>query len=348
MKRVRTRLTILLSAIVIASSAITLILFGLSRNGILFPRDEMDHLFAGLVIRDILLMVIAYVVIVAAIMVTSRTTTNPIRELNRATKEITAGNFDVELSIRDRVEEFDELQRNFNRMAQELKNNEFLRKDFISNVSHELKTPLSIIEGYAKLLADNTLPEEERQEYAALIAREAERLSQLTSNMLRLSKLDNQEILPAPRVFQLDEQLRQSVLRLEQKWTEKDLEMDLSLPPVLCQGDEELLAQVWLNLLDNAVKFCDIGGTISVSLEETDSRIIVRIGDTGIGMTPETASRVFEHFYQGDTPYRHRGSGLGLTLVKRIVERSGGAVSVESAPERGAVFTVTLPRPEAA
>ncbi|MBR2666697.1 MAG: HAMP domain-containing histidine kinase [Oscillospiraceae bacterium] len=344
MKRVRSRLTILLSVIVIASSLVSLSLYFMLQNGFLIYRDSLDHLLFGLVLRDVLLLIVAYVVIVVAILVTSRTTTNPIMELNRATKAIAEGNFDVELSIQDRVEEFGELQRNFNRMVQELKNNEFLRKDFTTNVSHELKTPLSIIEGYAKLLSEDDLPDSERKEYAGLIAREASRLSRLTTDMLRLSRLDNQEILPPPKVFQLDEQLRQAVLLLEPKWSEKNLEVDLSLPPVLCQGDEELLSHVWANLLDNAVKFSEEGGVLSVSLEETEEEIIACIRDSGIGMSPETLARIFEPFYQGDTACRHQGSGLGLTLVKRIIERSGGTIRVDSAPGQGTVFTVTLIR----
>ena len=227
-----------------------------------------------------------------------------------------------------RDDEIGQLTKNFNKMIRELKNIEYLRKDFITNVSHEFKTPLASIQGFAKLLMSESLPDEERKEYAAIILEEASRLTNLSSNILKITKLENQEIVEKRTLFPLDEQIRKSILLLEPAWSKKNIEFDLDLEKSQFSGDEELLQQVWINLLDNAIKFSNESGIISVRLRQNKKNVTVEIADNGIGMNEETKKRLFEKFYQGDKS--RGGRGLGLSLVKRILDLYGGKISVES------------------
>jgi signal transduction histidine kinase len=228
-------------------------------------------------------------------------------------------------------------------MAKELQSNEYLKKDFISNVSHEFKTPLSVIRGYAKLLSEDDIEGVQRKEYATLILKESERLSDLASNILRLSKIDNQELVVKRSKFLLDEQIRQAVLLLEPKWKKKDVRFDIGLDKTFYEGDEELLSQVWVNLLDNAIKFIHENGKIDIEMLHMPGAVCVKISDNGIGMDAYTRERIFEHFFQGDFSHSKEGNGLGLSIVRRIVELHGGKIEVQSEPGKGSVFEVWLP-----
>ncbi len=343
MRRVRSRLTILLLILVIVTSLLSLTIAALVRNGLLFQRDNMRYLFFGYAIKDVLLLVVAVAAVAVLITIMSRSTTNPIRELSRAAKEIAGGNYDVTVPERDRVEEFGELERNFNLMTAELRANEYLRKDFISSVSHQLKTPLSILNGYAQLLAEGGLSAEEEREYCQTIAQESDRLVGLIDDMLRLSRIDHREIQRKAEIFPLGEQLRRAVLQLEPRWSAAGLNVSADIPDFDYTGDSELLYQVWVNLLENAVKFTPAGGRIGVSLAAAENAATVTVWDTGCGMDEDTLPRIFEQFYQGDTDRRGDGCGLGLALCKRIVELHGGAISAESRPGEGSRFTVSLP-----
>ena len=343
MRRVRSRLTILLLILVIVTSLLSLTIAALVRNGLLFQRDNMRYLFFGYAIKDVLLLIVAVAAVAVLITIMSRSTTNPIRELSRAAKEIAGGNYDVTVPERDRVEEFGELERNFNLMTAELRANEYLRKDFISSVSHQLKTPLSILNGYAQLLAEGGLSAEEEREYSLTIAQESDRLVGLIDDMLRLSRIDHREIQRKAEIFPLGEQLRRAVLQLEPRWSAAGLNVSADIPDYDCTGDSELLYQVWINLLENAVKFTPSGGRIGVLLTAAEDAVAVTVWDTGCGMDEETLPRIFEQFYQGDTDRRSDGCGLGLALCKRIVELHGGTISAESRPGEGSRFTVTLP-----
>ena len=343
MRRVRSRLTILLLILVIVTSLLSLTIAALVRNGLLFQRDNMRYLFFGYAIKDVLLLVVAVAAVAVLITIMSRSTTNPIRELSRAAKEIAGGNYDVTVPERDRVEEFGELERNFNLMTAELRANEYLRKDFISSVSHQLKTPLSILNGYAQLLAGGGLSAEEECEYSQTIAQESDRLVGLIDDMLRLSRIDHREIQRKAEIFPLGEQLRRAVLQLEPRWSAAGLNVSADIPDFDYTGDSELLYQVWVNLLENAVKFTPAGGRIGVSLAAAENAATVTVWDTGCGMDEDTLPRIFEQFYQGDTDRRGDGCGLGLALCKRIVELHGGAISAESRPGEGSRFTVSLP-----
>lgn len=265
----------------------------------------------------------------------------PIEHISDLTKEIAKGNFDVQIHYKSE-DEIGILANNFNLMTKELKNMEYLRKDFISNVSHEFKTPIASIQGFAEIIKDKNLPPGKFEEYVDIIIEETKRLNNLSSNMMRLSRLDNQVIQNNRRLFSLDEQLRKTVLLLEEYWSKKNLELDIDLEEVSFDGDEELVQQVWLNIIGNAIKFSYDNGTIYLSLKENPKTIVVEIRDEGIGISEESKERIFERFYQGDSSRSKAGSGLGLAIVKKIIEICGGSIAFESKLGEGTRFIVRL------
>ena len=272
----------------------------------------------------------------------------PLKRLIRATKEIGEGHFDVRVEEKPHlyhmVPEMQELICNFNEMAEELRGIELFRNDFINNFSHEFKTPIISIRGFAHELRQEGLTDEQRDEYVRIIEEESDRLARLSSNVLTLSKLENQQIVTGQTEFYLDEQIRQCILTLESDWTAKDLEMIPELEPVRIRGNEEMLVIVWRNLLENAIKFTPRGGCVRVSMEVTAQNVTVTVEDNGIGMTPEIRARIFEKFYQGDASHAHAGHGIGLALVGRIVQLIDGKILVESQVNQGSRFRVKLKR----
>lgn len=271
----------------------------------------------------------------------------PVLKILKATEEVTAGNLDAKIEpFHDDTpqNEFDLIADNFNIMMKELRGMETLRTDFISNVSHEMKTPLSNISNYATLMQMPDISEEKRIEYARQVAESARRMSSMITNILKLNKLENQAIFPEQTEFNLSEQLVQSILHYESAWEDKNIEMDADIPDqITCRSDEELLGLVWNNLLSNAVKFTPEGGRIQVQLRQIDAGLQVVVADNGCGMDEETCSHIFEKFYQGDTSHATHGNGLGLALVKRIIDILHGTITVDSAPGKGSRFTITLP-----
>lgn len=265
---------------------------------------------------------------------------SPVAQLRKATQRVAQGDFTVRLPVRGE-DELSCLMQNFNDMVEALARNEYLQKDFISNVSHEFKTPIASIQGFARLLQSGTADAAAQREYIDIIAEESLRLSHLSQNLLRLSSLDH---LPTAEAapFALDEQLRRVVVQMEPAWAEKDIDWELDLSPTLMTGQSELLAEVWINLLNNAIKFSPAGGKIQISCYATD-QAYVEITDQGCGMDEMTRKRIFERFYQGDTSHSKEGSGLGLCIVKKIVTLSGGEIHVRSTPGRGSTFRVSLP-----
>ena len=263
--------------------------------------------------------------------------------INEATKEVVKGNYTVRLNEDIPVTELSSMAHNFNVMVKELANTEIFRKDFIENVSHEFKTPLSAIEGYVTLLQKKSLSEEKRAEYTQRILLNTKRLSSLTGNILLLARLENQEIVIKQMRYSLDEQLREIILLFEAQWTAKDLDLDIDLCSVDYSGSKELLMQVWQNILGNAIKFVSKQGQIQILLRKEQDNIIVSIADNGIGMDEETKKRIYERFYQADTSRTGAGNGLGLTLAKRIVDLHNGTIEVSSEVGKGTAFTVTLP-----
>lgn len=268
----------------------------------------------------------------------------PMVKLSNASKEVARGNFRITVEDGSKLEEVQTTFRNFNAMVRELDSISTLSNDFVANVSHEFKTPLTAIEGYAMLLQDSALSQAEREEYLNKILLNIHRLSTLVGNILMLSKIESKSLSEQSVVFRLDEQIRQAVVALEPQWTEKNIGFDAVLDPVSITGCESLLGQVWTNLIGNAIKFSEPGQEIGIRLLEQTECVVVSVTDHGCGMTPEVQKHIFEKFYQGDSSRKSLGNGLGLALVKRIVELSQGVVEVGSAPQQGATFRVILPK----
>jgi len=273
---------------------------------------------------------------------TSTKMLSPIVKINDAAKKVARGDFSVRLEEKSIAKEIEEIATSFNIMVKELSNTETLRTDFVGNVSHEFKTPLSAIEGYATLLQDERLTKEEQALYVSRILENTSRLSKLTHSILSLSQLENQEIVLQQEVYSLDEQIRRVLLSYEPLWEEKELSIDLALESTQIYGSKSLLAQVWSNLIDNAIKFSRSGGTLFVSCWEFDGKVVVRIRDNGIGMSEEVRLHAFDKFYQGDRSHTGQGSGLGLALVRRIILLSGGNIELQSKEGKGTEIIVTL------
>ena len=266
----------------------------------------------------------------------------PLSDLSRSTRKIAEGDYSVRLEYKGRLKELAESFENFNYMAQELSSIEMIRNDFIANVSHEFKTPLSSLNGYLTLLQDSSLSDAERSEYFSKAFFSIEKLNDLTDNILRLSKLENQVSLDEPTSYRLDEQLREAIVLLEPKWSRKDISFELDLPELTICSQRSLLFQVWTNLLSNAIKFSDSGGSVTVKIEESEHHYKVYISDTGIGMTEEEQRHIFDKFYQADSSRQAQGNGLGLALCKEIVSKCSGKIYVTSKPGEGSVFLVSL------
>lgn len=268
----------------------------------------------------------------------------PIMDLNEATKKVATGDFTVRVtSTPSRINEVSEMMRNFNKMVQDLARIETLQNDFVVNVSHEFKTPLAAIEGYATLLQDEQLDVAERTEYLQIIMESTQQLSRLSENVLKLSKLENQEAILDKKVFRLDEQIRQVILLLENKWSEKNIDIQVELEKLEYYSSESLLWQVWLNLIDNAIKFSKKNGEIRIGMRVTDSNVFVTVKDDGRGIAQDEIKHLFDKFYQGDSSRGEGGNGLGLPLAKRIVRLCNGGITVVSKENEGAEFVVTLP-----
>ena len=271
-------------------------------------------------------------------LVVGKMTIKPIKEITDATKKVATGNFDVKL-INNRKDELGELIDSFNTMTDELKSIEILRNDFVSDISHEFKTPITSIEGYTKLLLD--CEDENRNDYIDIILSETRRLTILTTNILTLNKLEHEDISNTEE-FRLDEQIRKSILLLENKWNEKNLELDVNLEEIKFIGNKGLINQIWINLLDNAIKFSSLNGIISITLNDHKDKCEFIIEDHGIGVNPDDKSRIFEKFYKSDRYSNEEGTGLGLSIVKRIVDLHEGSISIDSDIGKGTKIIVLL------
>lgn len=265
-----------------------------------------------------------------------------IREFIEGTEKLSRGDFSVRINIKH-PSEFKILSENFNLMAKELGGIEVLRTDFINNFSHEFKTPIISIKGFAEILKDDNLPKDERNEYLDIIIEESKRLTTLSNNVLNLSKIENVAILKDTKVFNIGEQLRQAILILHSKFENKNILLDINIGDYNINGSKEMLNQVWINLLDNAVKFNRENGIISIALKKKEDNIIITISDNGIGISKEALPKVFDKFYQGDTSHSTLGNGLGLAMVKKIIELHNGTIECDSVHLRGTRFTIMLP-----
>ena len=265
-----------------------------------------------------------------------------LRQIIDASKAVANGDFTQRLEA-PREKEVAEICESFNEMVDKLGNNELLARDFVSNVSHQFKTPISSIHGYAQLLESNDLTDEERNEYIKIIKEKSIALSELINDILVLSRLEHTSMAIPKELFSVDEQLRKCVLTMEDMLSEKEMNTVLELQSVKYLGCKDLLSEVWNNLLENAIKFSETGGTITVILECDFDNVKVIVRDNGIGMNAETKDRMYDKFYRGKEVYHRPGSGLGMALVKNIISKHGGNISVKSEVGKGSEFTVLLP-----
>lgn len=271
----------------------------------------------------------------------------PTKTIIEATEKIMAGDFSVRIKpmVSSGMEGFNQIAEAINQMAEELGSLETLRTDFIANVSHEMKTPLAVMQNYGTLLQADNLPDEKRIEYAKGVTDGSRRMAEMMTNILKLNRLENQQIYPKTTEFDLGEQLCECLLQFENVWEKAEIEIDTDIAEdVKVKADEELLSLVWNNLFSNAFKFTESGGTVTVSLSATEHHAVVKVKDTGCGMTAEVGAHIFEKFYQGDTSHSAQGNGLGLALVKRVVDIMQGEIGVESAVGVGTTFTVKIRR----
>lgn len=266
-------------------------------------------------------------------------------KISDAMQKVADGDYTVRLDA-EKDQPFRELYRNFNTMAEELGGVEMLKNDFINGYAHELRTPITSINGFAEMLLndDGTLSREEKRSYLEIIASESRRLADLAGNSLLMSKLDTQKIIPDKKPFSLDEQLRRCSILLSGQWTEKELDMTMDLDEAVYVGDYDLMQHLWINLLTNAVKYTPKGGSITVILKNEEKFIAVSVADTGKGIPPEDRERIFDKYYQTDKSHSKRGLGLGLAICKRIVQLCNGSLTVESEVGVGSTFTVKLPK----
>ncbi|MBO5196383.1 MAG: HAMP domain-containing histidine kinase [Clostridia bacterium] len=276
------------------------------------------------------------------------TVERPVKRITDAAEKIIKGDFTVRVEPQGRLgtdETFNRIIDCFNKMAEELGSVETLRSDFIANVSHEMKTPLAVMQNYGTLLQAPNLPEEKRIEYAKGVADGSRRMANMMTNILNLNRLENQQIYPKVTEFDLGEQLCECLLAYENVWEKAHIEIETDIAEdVKVRADAELLSHVWNNLFSNAFKFTEAGGKVFVSLTATERHAVVKVTDTGCGMSQEVGAHIFEKFYQGDTSHSVQGNGLGLALVKRVVDILQGEIGVESALGKGTTFTVRIRR----
>ena len=285
----------------------------------------------------------------AILFVRTKKITAPITRVNDAITKISSGDFAVRIQNDEKLDsryqyenELDELTHNLNKMATELQGMDYMRKDFISNVSHELKTPVAAITGFTEILLDGNLSEKEQKEYLTLVYQESFRLSNLCENMLQMSKLDHQEIISAKDTVRIDEQLRKCMILLSEKWQEKNIEFVPELEEVTLVTDKNLMMQVWINLIDNAMKYSKANTKVYITLTKRESGIYIVICDEGIGIPKDKMDKIYNRFYQCEESHKKLGSGLGLAIVKRILDLLHGTIQYESEPGKGTKVTVTL------
>lgn len=329
----KTRLTLTVAVEVIVS---ILISFGIAiLLGLLFPSTEKIPR---------LIQVAVYSLVIASIStrIISKMFFDPIKKLREAMKKVADGDFSVQLDTNSSSREIKEVYAGFNMMTKELSATEILQTDFVSNVSHEFKTPINAIEGYTTLLQDCENLDPDQQEYIEKILFNTKRLSSLVGNILLLSKIENQTIQTKRTKFRLDEQIRGSIVALEPAWSEKDIEFDVEMDQIEYLGSESLMHHVWDNLIGNAIKFNPQGGLVKINLLKKDRKIIFTVEDNGPGLTEEAKKHIFDKFYQGDSSHKQEGNGLGLALVKRILTIAGGSITAENMENGGCRFTVVL------
>ncbi len=301
-------------------------------------KPDATHFLLYIAITSILLGgVLSYLV--------SKIPLRPVNQVINAMNRLASGDFKTRLhfgKLLSRHPTMQELKGSFNKMAEELENTEVLRTDFVNNFSHEFKTPIVSIAGFASLLKRGNLTEEQKLEYMDVIEEESMRLSAMATNVLNLSKVENQTILRDVTAFNLSEQIRSCVLLLENKWSKRNLDLNLDFEEYTIHGNEELLKQVWINLIDNAIKFSPEYGEINISISKKENHLLIAVGNAGSPIPTEKQQRIFQKFYQTDESHATEGNGIGLAIVKKVVELHKGQIQVASNENR-TVFTVSLP-----
>ncbi len=298
---------------------------------------------SGYSIALVTTIVISVLVTFLAALMLGKNIITPVTKLSDLSQRVAKGDFNATLDAKSYISEIQTVIDSFNAMVKELGTNEALSNDFVTNVSHEFKTPIAAIEGYATLLQEKSLSEEEKQEYIEKILYNSKRLSTLTGNILLLSKLETQNIITDKTWFRLDEQIRQCILTLENRWSEKGLNFNIEMDEVWYYASESLFSTVWTNIIGNAIKYSREESTIDITLEKGVDFVTVTVTDEGIGMSGDTLNHMFEKFYQGDLSHRSEGNGLGLTLVRRILDLCNGKAEVKSQLGVGTEFMVYLP-----
>ena len=267
---------------------------------------------------------------------------SPLYSAYAALDRIAQGDYDVEIKPRG-IKSVSRVAKHINTTAKELRSVEIMRNDFINNFSHEFKTPIISIEGFAKMLRDEVLSDEEREEYLNIIINESHRLAELSTNILTLNKLENQTLLSGQTTFNVTEQIRLCVVLLESKWSEKNINLDFEGNDYEIYANEALLQQLWINILDNSVKYSEIGGDIKISVKKSGKQLRFTFADTGKGMTEDESRHAFERFYQADLDHKTSGNGIGLAVAKKICELHEGDIKLESTLGEGTAVTVSLP-----
>lgn len=326
---------VLISSFLVSSFFILLVM----RAGLVPP------IYLRPLIPLIILSIISFLVSIPPTLVVSSWYLAPIQEIRRGMNQLAKGDYSVKVTEWDGNGEVAELQRSFNSLSKELDSTELFRSDFINTFSHEFKTPIVSIRGFAKQLKKEDLSEDQRQEYIDIIISESERLANMSTNVLLLTKLENVEIVSDQTDFEVDEQIRTAILLLEKKWEEKNLELNIDLDTIRIHANAEMTSHIWNNLIDNAIKFSPKGGLLSVSChpDADGSHIIVKVSDQGQGMTEEELQHIYDKFYQADASRITVGNGLGLAIVRRVITLCKGTIEVESTLDIGTTFTVTLP-----
>lgn len=316
-------------------------------QGIEFSELDKDRVVDGVIGAVFETVTLSAIIGLVLVIVVFKHIVGPIRKMTLATKKVAKGDFTVQIDNgrKHRRDEIGILTDNFNMMVRELESNEYLSKEFMSNVSHEFKTPIASIQGFAKLLKDDKLSEEEKQEYIDIIIEESERLANLSSNIQHLSKLENKKELIKKEKVAIDEQIRKCIVILNNKLEEKNIEIGMDEDKdVFVDINEDMFQQVWINLINNAIKYTQNGGRIDIIIDEFKDKVIVEVKDNGIGIKEENLEKIFDKFYQEDASHNSEGNGLGLAIVSKIIELHKGSIEVKSKVGEGTSFIVTLPK----
>lgn len=317
---------------------------GKTQNGYVVTSANMERdKIAGFIDRQKATLLFTLLVGTILILIAVAMIVKPIKAVSEATKKVAEGDFDMRLKVKGN-DELAVLARNFNVMTEALSRNDYIHRDFVSNVSHEFKTPIASIKGFGKLLKDPQISETQRQEYIDIIVDESDRLWKLSSNVLKLSELENGVLGLKKEQFSLDEAIRRVILLLQEKWESKNIDLDIQLDEIAYLGDQELMAQVIINLLTNAINYTPVNGMININLYATAEAIVIKITDTGSGIAAADQEKIFDRFYKADQSRSTPGTGLGLTISQRIVSLHGGSITIESLNREGSTFFVNLPK----